>query len=197
MPCREAGGQHTVHFFREGLRHVSGSQTGLDVGHRNFTVESRQRSGERGGGIALDHDQVGPFGFEHRFERGQDARRESGERLARLHQVEVVIRRDGEGFEGVVEHLAVLRRDADLDRELRRPQAQVAHQWTKLNGFRPGAEDGQDALRVRHSASVTSGAFTRRPSRRCATRVTVTSLAESSTMYTTRQSPARMRQWLL
>ena len=85
------------------------------------TVEGGQRGGEGGGGIALDDDQVRARGFEQRIERGENAGGEGGERLARAHEVEIVIRLDGESFERVVEHLAVLRGDANFYRKSIRP----------------------------------------------------------------------------
>ena len=73
MPRRDAGGQHAVHFFREGLRHVAGAQPGLDVRYRNSAVEGRQRPRQRGRGIALDHHQVRALGLQHRVDPGQNA----------------------------------------------------------------------------------------------------------------------------
>lgn len=148
MPCGEAGGENAVHFFREGLRHVSGAQAGFDVGYGDFTIEGGQGGGEGCGGIALNDDEVRALDFEHRVEGGEDARGESGEGLARAHQVEIEIGLDGEGFEGVVEHLAVLRGNTNLYRERIWAQAQLADEGTELDGFRAGAEDNQDSLQL-------------------------------------------------
>ena len=141
MPRGEAGGEDAVHFFREGLRHVSGAQAGLDVGHGDFTIEGGEGGGEGCGGIALNDDQVRAPGLKDRIEGGEDAGGESGEGLARAHQVEVVIRLNGESFEGVVEHLAVLGGNTNLYRERIWEQAQLADQGAELNGLRAGAED--------------------------------------------------------
>ena len=52
-----------VGLLGEGRGDVPGAQTGLDVEDGYLVVESRQRSGEGGGGVPLDDDGVGPVGL--------------------------------------------------------------------------------------------------------------------------------------
>jgi hypothetical protein len=52
--------------------------------HGNLLVESPDRSRQRSGRVALNHDQVRMLGFHDGFDRGQNVRREAGQRLARL-----------------------------------------------------------------------------------------------------------------
>ena len=52
-------GQAPVHLLREGAVDVVGAQAGLDVGHGDHAVERGQCGGEGGGGVAVDHHQVG------------------------------------------------------------------------------------------------------------------------------------------
>ena len=121
----EAGGDHAVHLFGKWLRKVAGAQAGFHMAHRNVLVEGRQGAGKRGGGIAL-HEQHGRLlGLDHRLEGCQDARGDLRECLPWLHQVEVVIRRDFEGGQYLVEHGAVLRGHADTHLKVRvLPQVQ-------------------------------------------------------------------------
>ena len=75
---------------------------------RHSLIECRQRAGEGGGGVALHQQHIRPLGLDHRLERRQDARGELGQSLPGLHQVQVVIRRDFEGGQHLIEHGAVL-----------------------------------------------------------------------------------------
>ena len=72
-------------------------------------------------------------------------RREAGQRLARLHQIEIVVGGDGKGRQHLVQHVAVLRRDADFHREFIRLRAQPVNQRTKLDALRARSENAEDA----------------------------------------------------
>ena len=117
--CRAASRvvDHAVHLFGKRLRKVAGAQSGFHMAHRHVLVEGRQRAGERGGGIALHEQHVRLLGLDYRLERRQDARGDLGERLPGLHQVQVVIGRDFEGGQHLIEHGAVLCGDADAHLE--------------------------------------------------------------------------------
>ena len=109
----EAGGDHAIHLFGKRLREVAGTQPGFHMSHRYVLVESRQRAGERGGGIALHQQHVRPLGMDHRLQGCQDACRDLRQRLPGLHQVQVVIRRHREGGQYLIQHRAMLRGDRD------------------------------------------------------------------------------------
>jgi len=67
--------------------------------------------------------------------------------LVGAHQVQVDVGPDAEDFEDLVEHLAMLRRDADA----RRQQGVLPHgqdQGAELDGFGPRAEYERDAFHV-------------------------------------------------
>ena len=60
---------------------------------------------------------IGTLVGEHALERRQDSRGRLEQRLARQHQVEVVIGMDVERLQHLVQHRAMLRRDAHFDIE--------------------------------------------------------------------------------
>ena len=102
-----------VGLLGEGRGDVAGAQAGLDVEDRDLVVEGRERCGEGGGGVALDHDGVGAVGLDGPPHSLQGAVGDLGEGLPRRVDVEVVIGHDAEELVDLVEHLAVLSGDDD------------------------------------------------------------------------------------
>ena len=145
MPSRDARSQDAIHFLRERLHHVAGSQPSLYMRHRNLLVESPDRARQRGCGVALHQDQVRMLGLQNGLDRGQNVRREAGQRLARPHQIEIVVGRYGKGRENLVQHVAMLRRHADFHREFIWPRAQPVNQRTQLDALRARSEDAENA----------------------------------------------------
>ena len=78
---------------------------------RHLVEERRERGSERGRRVALDEERVGTYLLDERAQARKRAHRDVGERLAVLHDVEIVVRNDAEQGEHLVEHLAMLRRD--------------------------------------------------------------------------------------
>ena len=132
-------GQPTVHLFRPRRAHVAGAQAGFHVAHRDAGMERGQRRRQRGAGVAVDQHHPRPAARQHVLHAGQHAGGDPGQVLAGTHQVEVVVGDDVEQLEHLVEHLPVLRSDADTD-----PQAAMLAQRMQdrghLDGFRAGAE---------------------------------------------------------
>jgi hypothetical protein len=141
MQRAQTGGEDAIELFREWLAHVAGAQAGFHVAYGNARIERGQGAAKSGGGVALHQDDVGPFGGEHALERRQNARRRLRQRLSRLHQVEIVVGRDAEDLQYLIEHLAMLRGDAAFHLEFGRTGAQMEQHRAELDGFRPRAED--------------------------------------------------------
>jgi hypothetical protein len=142
---RDPGREDPVHLLRKRLPAVAGPEPGLHVRGGDPLEEGGERRGKRGGGVALDQDHVGPHPPEQWRQPIQDARRDAGRRLARHHQVEIHVRLEVEYLEHLIEHRAMLGRDADLALELGRRRAQGADDGRHLDRLRPGAEDAEDA----------------------------------------------------
>ena len=64
--------------------------------------------------------------------------------LAGLHDLQIVIRLDTEERQNLIEQLAVLAGDADLDGKPGRVGPEGADNGTDFDGLRPGAEDRGD-----------------------------------------------------
>ena len=106
-------GQTPVHFFGVRQPRVARPQARFDVTNVNLPVKRRQRRRRAGRRIAVDEHDVGLRRCEYRLESGQHPGRDFGQRLVLGHDVEIEVRNDGKHRQQVVEHLAVLRGDAD------------------------------------------------------------------------------------
>ena len=100
-------------------------------------------AGKRRRGVAMDKHNVRLHLAEHLAHALEHARRDGGQVLPLLHDVQVVIRPDAEAVHDGVEHLPVLRRDAHDALELR-VLLKLEHERCHFDRFRPGAENGHD-----------------------------------------------------
>jgi len=89
-----------------------------------------------------------------------DARdRTSGEfrkGLARLHQVSIGIRRNGESVQDLIQHLPVLASDADLQIEFRQPP-QRENDGSQFDCFRTRPQNNRDSHPFLYSKPVVAG----------------------------------------
>ncbi len=145
MKGGEAAGENAVHLLGEGLEHVVGAEAGFHMGDGDVMVKGGEGAAERAGGVALDDDQIGLLGRQDGFEAGEDARGGLGQRLAGAHEIEVMIRVDLKGGQDLIEHLPVLRGDADTGLDLRRG-GEAMNERAKLDRLRAGAEDEKHFL---------------------------------------------------
>jgi hypothetical protein len=116
------------------------------VGDGDAGVEARQRAGQRGRGVALHDDPVGPLGCQPGLEAQQRGGGDGGQRLPRPHQREIVVGPQAEVAERQVEQFPVLpgRDDGAVHAG---PGAQALDDGGELDRLRPGAEDAGDAER--------------------------------------------------
>ncbi|MNF88705.1 hypothetical protein D3C84_712040 [compost metagenome] len=105
--CQSAG-QLAVGFFWPGRIEIARAQTGLDMSDRDLLVVGRQGSGERGSSVAMHEDDVGLELGEDRFHALQNSGGDVRQVLARLHDVQIEVRRDLEKIQYLVQHLAML-----------------------------------------------------------------------------------------
>ena len=125
------------------------AQAGLDMADRHAAVVAREACGERGRGVAVDEDHVGPGRLEDGLQAAQDERGHLREILAGPHHVEVEVGRDPEERQHLVEHLAMLGGHADARREARvGPQGE--HDRRHLDRLGPRPENAQNP--ERHAA---------------------------------------------
>ena len=94
----------------------------------------------------MDEHCVGARGFEDDPHPEQHVAGDVEKRLARLHDVEVVVGHHAERAEHLVEHLAMLTRDTHDDLEVLCAGLQLIHERTHLDGLRARAEDEHDLL---------------------------------------------------
>lgn len=130
-----------VELLRPGAVDVVRAQAGLDVAHGDLQVEACERGGEAGRGVTMDKDDVGPLVLEDGLELEQHVARHVEQRLARLHDRQVVVGRNVEDAQHLVEHLTVLAGHGDDSLELIPARLQLVDERAHLDGLRAGAED--------------------------------------------------------
>ena len=132
-----------VEFLGIGAVDIPRAQPGLHMPHRDAQIIGRERGGKGGRRVALHEDDVRLFRFQHALEPFENAGCYVKERLRILHNGEIVVRHDGKRCKDLVEHLAVLSRDADNGFYFA-PCAQLLHERAHFHGLRPRAENQQD-----------------------------------------------------
>ncbi len=125
----------------------------LDVPHHDTGVEAGRRGGQSGGGVAVDKQDVRLLAANDVAHAQQHRGRDVEQVLARLHQVQVDVRRDVEGLEDLVEHFAMLRSHADERVEIVGMLAQRVVQRGHLDRFRPRAENEHHLFSCCHRVS--------------------------------------------
>ena len=130
-----------VEFLRPGAVDVVRSQARLHMAHGDLQVEACERRGETGCGVAVDQDDVGPLFLEDGLELEQHVARYVEQRLARLHDRQVVVGSHTEDAQHLVEHLAVLARHGHDGLKLLLARLQLVDERAHLDCLRAGAED--------------------------------------------------------
>lgn len=130
-----------VELLGPGAVDVVRAQAGLDVAHGYLQVEARERRGEAGRGVAVHEHDVGPLVLEDGLELEQHVARDVEQRLARPHDSQIVVGRNIEDAQHLVEHLAVLARHGHDGLELLLARLQLVDERAHLDCLRAGAED--------------------------------------------------------
>lgn len=138
-----------VELLRPGAVDVVRAQARLHMPHGDLQVEARERRGEAGRGVAVDQDDVGLLVLEDRLELEQYVARHVEQRLARLHDRQVVVGSHTEDAQHLVEHLAVLARHSHDGLKLLLARLQLVDERAHLDCLRAGAEDEHDFFHYR------------------------------------------------
>lgn len=138
-----------VELLRPGAVDVVRAQARLHMPHGDLQVEARERRGEAGRGVAVDQDDVGLLVLEDRPELEQHVARHVEQRLAGLHDRQVVVGSHGEDAQHLVEHLAVLARHGHDGLKLLLARLQLVDERAHLDCLRAGAEDEHDFFHYR------------------------------------------------
>ena len=137
-----------VELLGPGAVDVVRAQAGLDMPHGDLQVEARERSGEAGRSVAVDQDDVGPLALKDGLELDQHVARHVEQRLARLHDGQVMIGSHVEDAQHLVEHLAVLARHGHDGLELILARLQLVDERAHLDCLRAGTEDEHYLLHI-------------------------------------------------
>ena len=108
MHLGQVSGQHPVLLLGKWVIAPTRPQPGLDVPERDAVVIAGQGGAEDRGGISLGEDQVGLLLLEGSRERGQRPRGQVRQRLVGPHQIEIVVGRQAEVGQGLVEQRSML-----------------------------------------------------------------------------------------
>jgi len=141
--CGDLGNEAALHLLGERAERITGAQACLDVPDRNAMVKSRKRSGEGGGGVALDQDQRRSFSADDGFETRHYSCTDFVGRLVDLHYLEVLIQLDAEEIEERVEQAGVLA-GADDESVQVGGGFQSAEDWREFNDLGARPEDAEN-----------------------------------------------------
>lgn len=130
-----------VEFLGPGAVDVVRAQARLHMAHGNLKVEACKRCREAGRSVAVDQDHVGPLVLEDCLELEKHVTRHVEQRLARLHNRQVVVGIYIEDAQYLVEHLAVLARHGHDGLELIRTRLKLIDERAHLDGLRASTED--------------------------------------------------------
>lgn len=114
---RDLRGELTIGLLGPRAVDVARAQSRLDVRDPDLPVKGGERRGEGRRRVAVDENDVGLEVVQHIAHPQQHVGSHVVEILSRFHDVQVVIGGDIEEPKHLVEHLAVLRGDADADVE--------------------------------------------------------------------------------
>jgi len=142
--CNVVRREHPIHLLGKRLAQIVGAQACLHVSHGNLGIKGRKRAAQSCGCVALHDNHGWLLCAKNRLQARENARCGLEQRLARQHQVQIVIRLYMEGLQNLIQHLPMLRGDADLHVEPAGVFAQAANHRAELNRLRPGAEDQQN-----------------------------------------------------
>ncbi len=144
MEIRDRAGQTAVDLLRERIRSVVGAQPRFDVPDGDLAVEGREAADERRGRVPLDEHHVRADLAEDMVQCLDGVLRDLGQGLPGAHDVQIVVRRDLEDVQDLIQHLPVLRgRDRHHAKEpLFRPEADDHR--SELDGVGTGPEDDGD-----------------------------------------------------
>lgn len=130
-----------VELLGPGAVDVVRAQARLHMAHGNLKVEACKRCREAGRSVAVDQDHVGPLVLEDCLELEKHVTRHVEQRLARLHDRQVVVGIYVEDAQHLVEHLAVLARHGHDGLELILARLQLVDERAHLDCLRAGTED--------------------------------------------------------
>lgn len=157
-----------VELLGPGAVDVVRAQAGLDMAHGYLQVEAREGRGEAGRGVAVHEHDVGPLVLEDGPELEQHVARDVEQRLARLHDRQVVVGCHVEDAQHLVEHLAVLAGHGHDGLELIRARLQLVDERAHLDCLRASAEDEHNFFHISLSKQVDSRReFSQQPSPTC------------------------------
>lgn len=138
-----------VELLGPGTVDVVRAQARLDVAHGDLKVKARESRGEAGRGVSMDQDDIGPLALEDGPELEQHVARHVEQRLAGLHDRQIVVGGHAEDAQNLVEHLAVLARHGHDGLELLLARLQLVDERAHLDCLRAGAEDEHDFFHYR------------------------------------------------
>lgn len=144
MP-RDAADQRTIQLLGERMIEVKRSQARFDVRYWNPRVKSSQRSTECRRRIALDNYARRFFTLQHRLETRDDACGRLRKRLRGTHQVQIVMWRNAEQLEHLIQQSTMLCSDTDASFEAPGGLRQLRGQRRELDRLRPSPKYKQDA----------------------------------------------------
>ena len=152
VPAGDDARRSPVHLLGERELQVVRAEAGLDVGDRDVPMEGGDGRRKRARGIALHDDRLRAVFVELLADPADGAAQQVVERLARAHELQVLIEFDPEQVEHGIDELHVLARS---DHDGRQPDlAESSDHGSELDGLRSRAKEDHDEGTSGHGAPV-------------------------------------------
>lgn len=143
-----------IKLLRPGAVDIVRAKARLHMPNGDLQVEASERRGEAGRGVTVDQDNVGPLVLEDGLELEQHVARHVEQRLARLHDRQVVVGSHVEDAQHLVEHLAVLAGHGHDGLKLIRTRLELVDERAHLDCLRAGAEDEHYFFHKKSSSKI-------------------------------------------
>jgi hypothetical protein len=137
-----------VHFFRPRAAHVAGAQARFDVRDRHLPVKRGERASRRGGRVAMHEHAIRPLLRDDVIDRRNEARSQPVQGLVLRHDREIVMRRDVEQIQHLLQHRAMLAGHTH-DGTNTGFRFQRLYEGRHLDGFGPRSKNGKYRFSLR------------------------------------------------
>lgn len=137
----------TIELFRVRRVDVVGTKTSFDVTNQDLQVEASKCGYKRRRGIAMHQNHIRILGFKHFPNTVEDVRSNVKQSLTVLHDVEIIVRDYIENSQNLVEHLTMLRRNANNSLDTL-ACLELIYEWAHFYCFWPCAKDKHNCFHL-------------------------------------------------
>jgi hypothetical protein len=143
IQVRDTADEMAIHFFRKWAEFVARAEAGFDVTDADFFLKGYKRGGESSRGVALNEEPIGTNFAKNGGKSFENAGCKFERCLIFLHEIQIMIGRDGKDTKHLIEHVPMLGGYANVSFHV--CGASGANDRRHFDGFGTCAENGEDA----------------------------------------------------